>query len=96
MCLELVREMKNLWNMWVKVFTRTEKAKMQRTMKVKVTVLPIVNSAFETISKVLLKWLEKLEISRRAENIKARTLLRSPRMLRRVLETWRDFLPHEL
>ena len=52
----------------------------------KVTVLPIVIGAFSTVTKELVQGLEDLEIGR-VETIKIITLLRSARILRRVLET---------
>ena len=53
----------------------------------KVTIVPIVNGALGSISKGLLKGLEDLEIGGRVETIKMTGLLRTARILRRVLET---------
>ena len=53
----------------------------------KMTVIPIVIGALGTISKGLERRLEELEIGGRAETIQTRGLLRSARILRRVLET---------
>ena len=50
-------------------------------------IIPIVIDAFGTVTKGLLKGLEDLELSGRAETIQTTTLLRSARILRRVLET---------
>ena len=52
-----------------------------------VTVLPIVIGALGAIPIVLVKGLEDLEIRERAETIQIKALLRSTRILRRVLET---------
>ena len=52
-----------------------------------VTIIPIVIGAFGTVTKGLLKGLEDLEVSRRVETIQITTLLRTSRILRRVLET---------
>ena len=52
----------------------------------KVTVIPFVISALETILKGLIKGLEELEIGGRAETILTTTLLRSVRILRKALE----------
>ena len=52
----------------------------------KVTIILIVIGAFGTITKGLLKGLEDLEVGRRVETIQT-TLLRTARILRRVLET---------
>ena len=53
----------------------------------KVTIIPIVIGAFGTITKGLLKGLGGLEIGGRVETIQTITLLRTARILRRVLET---------
>ena len=53
----------------------------------KVTIIPIVIDAFGTVTKGLLKGLEELEIRGRVETIQTITLLRTARILRRVLET---------
>ena len=55
----------------------------------KVTIVPIVIGAFGTITKGLLKDLEDLEIGGRVETIQTTALLRTARILRRVMETWR-------
>ena len=69
--LDLARELKNPWN-----------------MRVKVTQLVI--GALSTVTKELVQGLEDLEIRRRVETIQTTELVRSARILRRVLETWRD------
>ncbi len=53
----------------------------------KVTIIPIVIGAFGTVTKGLLKGLEDLEVGGRFETIQTKTLLRTTRILRRVLET---------
>ena len=58
----------------------------------KVTILPIVIGALGTITKGLLKGLEAFEIGGRVEIFQMTTLLRTARILRRVLETWVDLL----
>ena len=58
----------------------------------KVTIIPIVIGAFGTVTKELLKSLEDLEVGGRVETIETTALLRTARILRRVLETWGDFL----
>ena len=77
MYLDLVRELKKLWDM-------------------KVTIVPIVISAFDTITKELLKGLEDLEFGGRVETIQVTALQRTGRILRRVLETWGDLLSLKL
>ena len=58
----------------------------------KVTIVPIVIDAFDTITKGLLKGLEDLEDGGRVETIQITALLRTARIPRRVLETWGDLL----
>ena len=53
----------------------------------KVTIIPIVIGAFGTITKGLLKGLEDLDVSERVETIQTTALLKTARILRRVLET---------
>ena len=58
----------------------------------KVTMIPIVIGAFGTITKGLLKDLEDLEVGGRLETIQMTALLRTARILRRVLEIWVDLM----
>ena len=51
------------------------------------TIIPIVIGAFGTVTKGLLKGLEDFEVGGREETIQITTLLRTARILRRVLET---------
>ena len=53
----------------------------------KVTIVPIVIGALGTITKGLLKGLKDLEVGGRVETIQMTALLRTDRILRRVLET---------
>ena len=53
-----------------------------------ITIVPIVIEALGTITKGLLKGLEDLEVGGRLETIPATALIRTTRILRRVLETW--------
>ena len=53
----------------------------------KVTIVPIVIGAFGTVTKLLLKGLQDLEVGRRVENIQTTELLKTARILRRVLGT---------
>ena len=52
--------------------------------------------AFGTVTKGLLKGVEDLKIRERVETIQATALLRTARILRRVLETWGDLLSFKL
>ena len=53
----------------------------------KVTIIPIEIGAFDTVTKVLLKGLDDLEVGGRVETFQTTELLRTARILRRVLET---------
>ena len=55
-------------------------------------IIPIVIGAFGIVTKGLLKGLEDLEVGGREETIQTTTLLRTARILSRVLETWGDLL----
>ncbi len=52
-----------------------------------VLIIPIVIGAFGTVTKGLLKGLEDLEVGGRVETIQTTALLKTARILRRVLET---------
>ena len=69
---------------------------LTKLWNMKVTIIPIVISAFGTVTKGLLKGLEDLEVGGRVETIQTTTLLRTARILRRVLETWGDLLSLKL
>ena len=51
----------------------------------KVMIVPIVIGAFGTVTKGLLKGLEDLEVGKRVETIQTTALLKTARILRRVL-----------
>ena len=55
-------------------------------------VILIVISALGTVNKELVQRQEDLEIRGRVDTIKTTAMLRSARILRRVLVTWRDLL----
>ena len=57
---------------------------------------PIVIGALGTVTKGLLKGLVDFEVSWRVETIQTTALLRTARILRRVLETWGDLLSLKL
>ena len=54
----------------------------------KVTIVPIVIGALGTITKGLLKGLKDVKVGGRVETIQTTVLLRTARILRRVLGTW--------
>ena len=55
-----------------------------------------VMGAFGTVTKGLLKGMEGLEVGGRVETIQTTALMRTARILRRVLETWEDLLSLKL
>ena len=69
---------------------------LKKLWNMKVTIVPIVISAFGTITKGLLKGLEDLEVGGRVETIQMTVLLRTARILRRALEAWGDLLSLKL
>ena len=69
---------------------------LKKLWNMKVTIVLIVIGAFGTITKGLLKSLEDLEVGGRVETIQMTALLRTARILRRVLETWGDLLSLKL
>ena len=69
---------------------------LKKLWNMKVTIVPIVIGALGTITKELLKVLEDLEVGGRVETIQTTALLRTARILRRVLETWGDLLSLKL
>ena len=60
---------------------------LKKLWNMKVTIVPIVIGAFSTVTKGLLKGLEDLGVGRRVETIQTTALLKTARILRRVLET---------
>ena len=58
-----------------------------KKLRERVTVIPFVIGALGTIPKVFERGLKESEIGRRAEDIQATAIVRSVRILRRVLET---------
>ena len=64
-----------------------KKKKQNKLWNMKVTIIPIVIGAFRTVTKGLLKGLEDLDVGGRVETIQTTTLLRTARILRRVLAT---------
>ena len=69
---------------------------LKKIWNMKVTIIPIVIGAFGTVTKGLLKGLEDLEVGYRVETIQTTALLKTVRILRRVLETWEDLLSLKL
>ena len=69
---------------------------LKKLWNMKVTIIPIVIGAFGTVTKGLLKGLEDFETRGRVETIQTTTLLKTTRILRGVLQTWRDLLSLKL
>ena len=69
---------------------------LKKLWNMKVTIRPIVIVVFSTVTKGLLKGLEDLGVGGRVETILTTALLRTARILRRVLETWGDLLSLKL
>ena len=61
---------------------------LKNLWNMKVTIVPIAIGAFGTVTKRLLKGLENLKVGGRVEIIQTTTLLRTTRILGRVLKTW--------
>ena len=60
---------------------------LKKLWNMEVTIVPIVIGAFGTITKGLSKGLEDLEIGGKVETIQTTAMLRTARILRRVLKT---------
>ena len=60
---------------------------LKKLWNMKVTIIPIVIGVFGTVTQGLLKGLEDLEVGGRMETIQTTELLKTARILRRVLET---------
>ena len=60
---------------------------LKKIWNMKVTIVLIVIGAFGTVTKGLLKGLEDLEVGGRVETIQTTALLRTTRILKRVLVT---------
>ena len=60
---------------------------LKKLWNMKVTIIPIMIGAFGTVTTGLLKGLDDLEVGGRVETIQTTVLLRTARILRRVLET---------
>ena len=70
-----------------KYLDHARELKKKQLWNMKVTIILIVIGAFGTVTKGLLKRLEDLEVGGRVETIQTTALLRTARILRRVLET---------
>ena len=65
---------------------------LKKLWNIKVSVIPIEIGALGWVTKELIQGLEVFEIRGRVGTIQATTLLRSARILRRVLVIWGDLL----
>ena len=73
--------------MKIKMNTWTLLETENQLWNMKVTIIPIVIGAFGKVTKGLSKELEDLKVGDRVETIQTTALLRTARILRRVLET---------
>ena len=69
---------------------------LKKLQNMKMTIVSIVIGAFSAVTKGLLKGLEDLEVRGWVETIQTSALLRTARILRRVLEAWGDLLSLKL
>ena len=69
---------------------------LKKLWNMKVIIIPIVIGTFSTVTNGLLKGLEDLEVGGRVETIKTTALFRTVRILRTVLEIWRNLLSLKL
>ena len=60
---------------------------LKKLWNMQVTIIPIVIGAFGRVTKGLLKGLEDLEVGGRVDTTQTTALLRTARILRRILET---------
>ena len=60
---------------------------LKKLWNMKVTMILIVMGAFGTVNKGLLKGLEDLEVGGQVETIQTTALLKTARIMRRILET---------
>ena len=60
---------------------------LKKLRNMKVTIMPIVIVALGIVTKGMVQGLDDLEITERVETVRTTALLRSGRILRRVLET---------
>ena len=60
---------------------------LKKLWNMQVTIIPIAIGAFGTVTKALVKGLKDLKVGGRVETIQTTTLLRTARILRRVLDT---------
>ena len=73
-----------------------KKDKYFELWNMKVSIVSIVIGAFGTVTEGLLKGLEDLEVRGRGKTIQTKAVLKTARILRRVLQTWSDLLSLKL
>ena len=86
------------WNWkWIEGYSYLDlPTELKSLWNMKVTKIPIAIGALGTVTKGLVQGLDDLEMSGREETIQTTELLRSARILRRVLETWRNLFSFKL
>ena len=60
---------------------------LKKLWNMQVTIIPIGIGAFGTVTKGFLNWLEDLEVDGRVGTMQTTALLRTARILRRILKT---------
>ena len=70
--------------------------KLKKLRNMKVTIVLTMVGVFGILTKGLLKGLEDFEVGRRVETIQTTASLKTARIQRRVLETWRELLSLKL
>ena len=90
-------------NSWIKLKECKKKNKyldlareLKKLWNMRVTIVPIVIGAFGTVTKGLLKGLENLQVGGRVDTLQMTALLKTVRILRRILETCGGLLPLKL
>ena len=74
-------------NVKSEISTSTLLKNWKKLWNMKVTIIPVVIGAFGTVTKGLFKGLEDFEVGGRVETIQTTALVKTARVLRRVLET---------
>ena len=65
---------------------------LKKLLNTKVTIIPFLSGAFGIVTKGFLMGLDDLEVWGCVETIQTTALLKTSRILKRVLETWGDLL----
>ena len=89
-----LRKLEETYCLWIEIERMRKEGyfdlarELKKLWNMKVTIIPIVIRTLGTVTKGLVHGREDLEITGRVWTIQTTALLRSARILRRVLETW--------